>query len=335
MTTIMLNTAYNRPTHEYSVADSNTAIRKYFEKELGIPEGCKDRKTIKRALRRNKVRFFEIIEDTVEDLLVSGWRDNEFFERFVEFKNLELGDQNLFYVDDDSVLTVNEISEGNNDLIRQKLAAGSEYVVKTKKYGVAVYEEYIRFQVGAIEWAKYVEKIYEAFDKKVNDMIFSAFMGLENSVPEGFSQTGDPTLEKAVALAEAVETATGEPVVIAGTRSAVSKLMNLTPSGWVSDAMKTERNTTGAIASFEGYEVMVVPNSFEAGTTTPKYSNNKLYFIPKTDARPIKFVYEGDMDYSEDTEKTSRRDQTIEAEITFRGGIAVVFGKYYGVYTWS
>lgn len=334
ITILMTQTALGKQVENYSLEDSNTAIRKYFEAELGIPEGCKDMRVIKKALRRNKVRFFEIIEETVENLLVSGWRDNEFFDRFVEFRNLALGEQNLFYVPDESILTVSEFSGDHNELIRQKLGAGSEYTVATKAYGIKIYDEYVRFQLGIVDWAGFVNKMYEAIDKKVNDEVYAAFMGLSNVVPAGFAKSGALTKANVIALAEAVSVANGnEDVVICGTRGAISGLMALTESGWISNQMKEQRNTTGTCAYFEGIETMVISNVFEKGTTTPKYGDTVLYFLPKSDVKPIKFVYEGDMEYTEDTDRTTRRDQTIEAMIQFRAGLATVFGRYFGTYT--
>lgn len=336
ITRLMLNTSYGLPTNQYSLEDSNKAIRNYFSAELGIPEGAKANE-IRKIMRYNdkKVRLFEIIEETVENLLVSGWTDNEFFNRFVEFRNLPLGDENLFYVPDESILTVSEFSGDHNDLRRQKLGAGSEYKVTVRDYGIKVYDEFVRFQAGIVDWAAFTNKMYEAIDKKINDQIFEAFMGLDTVVPAGFGVTGALELDKVVNLAEAVQTATGEQVVIAGTRTAISRLMNLTPSGWISNKMKDERNTTGNVGMFEGIETLVVPNVFEQGTTTPKYPNNKLYIIPMSDAKPIKFVYEGDMDYAEDTDKLTRKDQTVEAMIQYKAGIATVFGKYFGTYVYS
>lgn len=335
ITKLMINTSYGIPTGQYSISDSNTAIRKYFEAELGIPEGEKNVKVIRNALRRNKVRFFEIIEETVENLLVSGWRENEFFNRFVEFRNLQIGEKNLFYVPDESILTVSEFSGDHNDLIRQKLGAGSEYTVSVRNYGIKIYDEYIRFQAGIIDWAAFTNKMYEAIDKQVNDQIFEAFLGLDSIVPAGFGETGTLTADKVVNLAEAVQIATGEDVLIAGTRPAISKLMSLTDSGWISNAMKDQRNTTGVTAYFEGIETLVVPNVFEQGTTTTKYPNNKLFILPKSDSKPIKFVYEGDMEYTEITDRTTRVDQTVEAMIQYKAGLATVFGRYFGTYVYT
>lgn len=336
ITKLMINTSYGRPVLDYSLEDSNEAIRKYFAAELGIPEGCKDKRVIRKALRRNKVRFFEIIEETVDNWLTSGWRDNEFMERFVEFRNLAVGDQNLFYVPDESILTVSEFAGDHNDLIRQKLGAGSEYSAKVRNYGIKVYDEYIRFQTGAIDWAALTNKMYQAIDKKVNDDIYGAFMGMDSVIPAAFKHSGDLTKDKVLEIAEAVSIANGgEEVVICGVRSAISSLMGLTESGWVSEKMKDQRNTTGSTAMFEGLETMVVPNVFEQGTTTVKYPTKKLFILPKSDVQPIKFVYEGDITYTDSTDPTARVDQTVEAMITFRAGLATVFGKYFGTYSYN
>lgn len=335
ITKLMFNLSMGLPCGEYSVEDSNTSIRKYFEAELGIPEGCKDVRVIKKALRKNKVRFFEIIEETVENLLVSGWKENEFFERFVEFRNLQIGQKNLFYVPDESILTVSEFSGDHNDLRRQKLGAGSEYSVGIRNYGIKIYEEYIRFQASIIDWTAFTNKMYEAIDRQINDQIFEAFLGLDSVVPAGFGETGALEADKVINLAEAVQMATGEDVVICGTRTAIAKLMGLVDGGWISNEMKNQRNTTGVIAHFNGIETMVVPNVFEQGTTVPKYPNNKLFFLPKSDVKPIKFVYEGDMEYTEVMDKTARVDQTMEAMIQYKAGLAVIFGKYFGTYVYE
>ena len=46
------------------------------------------------------------------------------------------GDTNEFYVPDDSILTVSELSGNHHDIVRQRLAEGSTFRVKTSWYGV-------------------------------------------------------------------------------------------------------------------------------------------------------------------------------------------------------
>ena len=41
-------------------------------------------------MRRHKLDVFEVIEETLDDLLVSGWGENPFFREFVKERNIEL-----------------------------------------------------------------------------------------------------------------------------------------------------------------------------------------------------------------------------------------------------
>lgn len=119
----------------YSKEEANEKIREKFNALLGLDEKS-TRKEIRRAIQHNQREVFDVIEDTVEDLLISGWQENEFFNEYVETKNLALGDENEFYVPDESVLTVSQVSGNHHALLRQRLGSGQTYKVKTSWYGI-------------------------------------------------------------------------------------------------------------------------------------------------------------------------------------------------------
>lgn len=39
-----------------------------------------------------------IIEDTLDEVLTDGFKNNKFFEKFVDYRDMALGDANVFYV---------------------------------------------------------------------------------------------------------------------------------------------------------------------------------------------------------------------------------------------
>lgn len=100
---------------KYSVGEGSEAIRKHFFEVLGVKEDCTP-KELRRAMRSHKAEVFAIIEDVIDELLISGWNDNPFFRDMVEIKNLADGDRNEFYVPDDSVLTVSKFSGNHHDI---------------------------------------------------------------------------------------------------------------------------------------------------------------------------------------------------------------------------
>lgn len=331
-TKLMIDTAKGINAENYSMTDSNTAIRKRFSEILGVDEHA-SRKEIRRALRKHKDEFFEVIEDTIEDLRVSGWGNNPFFMEYVEQKNIALGDINEFYVEDDSMLTVSKFSGNHHDLIRQKLGAGQTFSVPTSWYGVKIYTEFEQMMTGKIDWASFVQKIYVAWDNFVNGMLYTALMDAEKSLPSEFKKTGSLTMENVEELATLVGDQSGAEVVIIGTRTALNKLYKLFDPNWISNDMKNERNSTGVVGYINGIRTMMIPQVYEAGTRKPLVDNKTLLFMPvRPDFKPIKFVNEGDPYFYEVSDRETNVDMTVEAEYQVKMGVGVVLNLHYGVY---
>ena len=327
-----------RGVEKVSKDDANNKIREVFRSVLGVDENC-SRKELHKAIRRHKVDVFEVIEETVENLLVSGWGENPFFNQFVEIKSMADGDTNEFYVPDEVILTVSEISGNHHNLIRQKLGAGSTFTVKTSWYGIKIYTEFELFMAGRVDWAAFVQKVYEAFDKKVNDMVYEAVMAVGSKITPSaqFVKTIDfaasTAKDEIITLAEDVQAANGTDVVIMGTKSALSKLTGLSEVNWISDSMKEERHTTGRIAIFEGITLVEIPQVFKANTTTRAIDEKKLFVMPQADNKFIKIYNEGESQIKEVSDSSTNADMTIEYEYMQKLGVATIVGRKFGVIT--
>lgn len=189
---------------------------------------------------------------------------------------------------------------------------------------------------GRIDWASFVQKIYEAFDKMVNDMVYQAVMSAgEKVLPASqFNKTGALVKEDLITLVEDVQTATGEEAVIMGTKTALAKLTALSETQWISESMKDERHTTGRLGLWEGVRLVEIPQSFAPNDTSKKLvDNNKLLVMPVGDNKFIKLVYEGDSQFYEGSDPATNMDMSITAEYQTRLGIATVIGKKFGMWT--
>lgn len=102
-------------TEKVGTEKGNNKIREVMYQVLGINASA-DRRTLRKAIRRHKIDIYEIIEETVENLLVTGWGDNPFFNEFLEIKSNADGDTNEFYAVDDVILTVSELSGNHHDI---------------------------------------------------------------------------------------------------------------------------------------------------------------------------------------------------------------------------
>ena len=112
---LLVDTA-RKQVEEYTYEQANKKIVEKFRAALGIDEDAKAPQ-VRRAIRANQQLVFTIIEETVEEMLVTGWAQNPFFMEYAEIKNLALGDTNDFYVGDDSILSVSKISGNHHNIV--------------------------------------------------------------------------------------------------------------------------------------------------------------------------------------------------------------------------
>ena len=115
--------------------DANKKIVEKFRAALGVDVNDRPQ-AVRRAIRANKDLVFTLIEETIEEMIISGWMENPFFMQFVETKNLALGDENDFYVEDDSILSVSKVSGNHHNMIRQRLGAGRHFSVAGEWFGI-------------------------------------------------------------------------------------------------------------------------------------------------------------------------------------------------------
>lgn len=186
--------------------------------------------------------------------------------------------------------------------------------------------------LGYIDWATFVEKIYSAFDRHVNSMLYTSFMDVDNVLPTDNILTGDPTREEIIELCQKISGITGKEVVIVGTKVALSKLYNKMDTTWVSNEMKNERNTLGMPSVVEGIRTMEIPQVYEIGTRDPLIDNTKLLVIP-VDAsfRPVKLINAGEAYFTEVTDREPNVDMSVEAEYMHKMGVAVIVTMEYGM----
>ena len=99
----------------YSKKEVNDKIVSIFRQTIGCDEKS-TAKEIRRAIRRNQNTIFDLLEEVIEDMLVSGWQNDPFMMKYVDMRNLALGDKNEFYTEDDSMLSVMRISGNHHDI---------------------------------------------------------------------------------------------------------------------------------------------------------------------------------------------------------------------------
>ena len=316
----------------FSKKEVNDKIVSIFRSAIGCDE-TSSAKEIRKAIRRNQSVVFDLLEETIDNMLITGWQNDPFMMKYVDQRNLALGDKNEFYTDDDSMLSVMKISGNHHDIIRQRLGAGTKTSVTTYWVGLKVYAEAERLMTGVEDWATFVSKIYEAYDNYIKQAIYDTMVGYKDKIAATYKKTGSVTAETLRELCELVEMVTGHPVVIMGTRTALRNVTALQNAQFISDAMKNEHYNTGFLGMWEGYELVEIGQGFKSSDLAQKLvTNDILWIMPVVDNKFIKFVNEGDSQVYQVTDAGAHMDMTYDFEFQTKIGVAVMFNLAFGMY---
>lgn len=312
----------NKFSHDkFSKSDATEALRQHF-----IELNGGSTKLDYKSLRRNGVQMFEIMEEILQNTVLEGLPEDNFFENFVEYRNLALGDQNSFYVPDKTMLVISEIADGTQSLRRQRLDVGTNVSITTSWKGIKIYEHLSRLLSGRVDFNEMLQALDKAFRLKINDDVYTAFTGAFSGLPAGFTASGSFDEDSMLDVIEHVEASTGKTAMLAGTRKALRKIT----TAIVSDSAKEDVYKMGFYGSFNGTPMIRIKQVHTVGTYTFKLSENDIYVVA-TDAKPVKFVTEGEMRII-NGDALANQDLTQDYFCANQYGTGVVitdlFGKY-------
>lgn len=315
---------------------------------LGIEKGKATKRDIRRALERNGRDLFDVLEEVIDIEVAKGFRESEFFNAFVETKNIAQGDRFEFWTSDDTLLAVSKVSGNHHDISLQRLGEGSVVPVPTSVYAIAVGADIDRVLLGQEDFTRLVDACAKAFVKKIQEDIYAEVM-TANNVPAALKGTGNLTTDVMKTqfdqILEDVSTANNNaPVYILGTRVALSKLIRLVDVNWTAESQKQSVADTGRLGSYNGYGLIEIAQRFandvDFNGTQANLSrlvdNNLLLIMPQTEDKFVKFIDVGETEIYEVTEKgkgSGRIDDIREYAVQREMGVATLLGRYHGAWT--
>lgn len=320
--TLANDLAMNKVT-DYSVEDSNEVLRKAFYDLLGMDEY--NAKISKRALRKHKLEIFEIIEEVLDTSIDRDLRNQ--FEDWVEYRNLARGDKQSFTTPDDQLFKVAIISDGNQNLLRQRVRGGQRITVPTRNYGVKIYEELDRFLSGDVDWNAMIQNVSLSFALQIRDEVMSAIV--DNFPHEGAEETSvtigdDPAEREILEFAQRIKAKTRQDVSIYGTKLALHKIK----PDVTSDAQDGSRNATGYYDQIAGIPMYELEDSLNDNGEF-LLGDDFVLILPETRDKMIKVVNEGES-YTEEGRPEGNASMDLEYIMTNRMGIAIIPSSVYG-----
>lgn len=280
--------AYHGTTTKYSKSESMDTLRQAM---VAANNGST-------ALNYKNIRdgkcsgLFTLIEEILQRTIVEGFQGDEYFNSLVDFRNVALGDKNLFQVEDSNLFVVSDAADGTQGIRRQRLGGVSETSIPTTFKVVRIYEELNRVLSGQVDFNMFIQKVSESFRKKLLDDVYALWstatandFGGTTYFPAAGAYDEDALLDL-VAHVEAA--AGGKQATIIGTKRAVR---NLAPVIQGTDSQSDIYNM-GYYGKFYGTPVVVTPQRHKVNSTEFIFPDNILTVIAGDD-KPIKCVYEG------------------------------------------
>lgn len=321
-----------------SKAEANAKILDFSRQVMGITD-IKDRKAVRRAIRDNSRQWFDIIEDTVSVVIDTSFKEDDFFNAFVDRKTIGFGDRQDFIVEDeDALFSIAKAGTSHHDHILQRLRGQQTLPISTERYVVKIGADINKYILGDVDWSKWVSNISRSYVAMIYEETYAQFGNAVTSLPSQFTGTG--TLDASTKsdfdeIISAVSAANnGAEVVIMGDKAALSKISGLADVNWAAKDQKDSVMNTGNIGIYEGTRLMSIPNRFK-DKTLQKYvfPTDELYIVPVVgeEGKFIKMIDEGDTEINEVLEKGEKYVSDIQTyEVQRNMGFGIVLGRYFG-----
>lgn len=337
-TKLTVDTAFGTFEANVDKGKAEEKVRKKINAVLSLSDAPSEYEVI-RALGNTAKReaFFEIVIDTVQESIITGWSTTPFFQNYVEVKNGTLGQKNEFYTPDNTELIVSKIAGGNHDIIRQRLGHGKQISTEVTLYGAKIYMAGIRYLMQSEDWSVFIAKVSKAFTKSINGDLYTAFMGAGQALPssEKFCRTGELTRERyndMMELISLIATTAGAEVVLMGTKTALSGLKNMGDVTYLSNSAKEDIYTTGIPKFFDGVPMIEIPQAVDRNYNF-MVDNKKILVMPKNIDKFVKLFYEGAQNVREVSDTNTNMDSSLEYELSLRLGIAIITSMLFGTWT--
>lgn len=324
----------------FSKDEANKAVRKVLMEICELDEtDLKSKKKRKRALKSHLTEVFEVIEEDVDFKVSTAFKDSEWFNEFVEQRNVALGDDEEFWTDENIMLSVAKISGDSHDLTIQNLGEGESFKVHTSTYGMKVGKDIDLILLGRVDFTELTDKIAEAFASMIQTTCYEEVYNASSKIPNNsqFVKTGAlgaETKEKFDTLLEDVATANESEVIIMGTKMALKKLNALADVDWRSNSQKEAVASLGHLGTYEVTDLIEIPQRFARNDVTKKLIDNKMLLIfAKNQEQFVKFVDKGETEITEaGLNKGDLADDFQTYEVQREMGVATILPRYFGVW---
>jgi hypothetical protein len=272
--------------------------------------------------RANKNEIFQIVEDTVNEILPKRVLDA--VRNFAEFRQFDNNTTCRFKVKNGKIKAVSVAIGGT---VRRVRVDKGWFTMSTEAVMAKVYEEYERVISGQVDWNELINMVSDAINEAILVKIHQALVGIYASLPLA-NKHSSPSIEQAEfdKILNVVK-AYGQPVIM-GTPVALGQLPISYPNN-PSDADKNDIRNKGYVGMYKGAVCVELANSFEDANNAVKMFDDKYIFIvPAGGEKIVKVAMEGGLI----TRESNGQDWTVNFEAYQKVGVGIQAINNIGMY---
>lgn len=300
---------YKRSSMEkYTAEDRVEGLRNY------LADLAKD-------FKRNKLDIYEIIEDTVNEVLPK--RVEEQVKQFAEYKTFGDNVQVKYIAKNPKKIKAVEVALGGH-VERQRIDKGY-FTIEAEAIQAKVYEEYERIIGGQVDWSELVNLVIDAITEGILIKVHQTLISIMSKLPTANKHSA-PNMEKSE-LDRIINTikAYGQPVIM-GTPRALATIQLDT---YASEADKLDIRNKGYLGIYKGCAVVELQNSFEDASNTKKVFDDAYVFIlPSSNEKIVKVALQGGIK----TKDSEGADWTYNFEAYQKVGVGILAVNNIGMY---
>ena len=279
--------------------------------------------------RENKNTIFELIEETISDVLPKKVLDQ--YGMFAEVKTFANGDKPRFV----QKITSAAKRRAKQFVTRVGLAGvyevfkldGKYIDVQTEAFGGAAQIGFEEFLDGRVDFADLIEVIMEGLDEAVYKEIARALIASVETLTGANKSTQTQFVETEMDRLVAIADSYGKSTIYCTYEFAATMVP---AEGWRSDNMKDQRWNNGYLANYKGHNVIVLNQSYEDETNTTKVIDpSYAWIIPAGDnTKPVKIAFEG----ATAVKEVENEDWSREMRVYKKFGVATIITNNICVY---